>query len=372
MILAQIVAQKWRKVLYNGVMYKPNYKITDELLNLIAQIEAVRSKVSDSYILPEREIEMRYRATVEATHSSTSIEGNPLNIKQVAKVLSDKTPLTRHQYAEIEVKNYKKAIDFIDKRKESDEKMTTKDILAVHKIITEGLLDEERTGKWRKNSVYIENQQEEVLYTAPAPNQVKNEIEELLEWLSSESYKIHPVIAAAIFHFQLVSIHPFADGNGRSTRVLTMLYLGLREYDFRSALVLDSYYSSDKKAYYNALHDVQGDKYDIAVKANLDQWIIYFTDGFLVSANVLFAEVTLLSSAIQNGPFMQRISRDEADLLSYIKQFGSISVSEAESVLPNVSRRTIQRKLKNLVDEGLVELDGATHEAKYILKRARE
>jgi Fic family protein len=349
-------------------VYKPNYHITDGLLNIIAQIEAVRSKVSTSYILPEREIEMRYRATVEATHSSTSIEGNPLNLKQVAKVLSDKTPLTRHQYAEIEVKNYKKAIDFINKRKQAGGKMKTQDVLAVHKIVTAGLLAEEKVGNWRKNPVYIENHQEKVLYTAPAARNVRREVEQLLEWLATKSADVHPVIAAAIFHLQFVSIHPFADGNGRSTRILTMLYLSLRAYDFRSALVLDSYYSTDKKAYYNALHSVQGDNYFTAASADLNPWIKYFAEGFLVSANVLAAEVTLLSSAVKDLQFSQKISRDETDILSYIKQFGAVTISEAEQILPGIPRRTVQRKLKNLVDNGLVKLDGATHEAKYTLK----
>lgn len=92
-------------------MYKPNYHITDELLSTITKIESYHTQITTSHLLPEREIVMRYRATVEATASSTSIEGNPLNNKQVAKVLSDNSgkQLTRHQYAEIEVKNYKKA-----------------------------------------------------------------------------------------------------------------------------------------------------------------------------------------------------------------------------------------------------------------------
>jgi len=97
-------------------VYKPNYTITDELLGIIAEIERYRTKMADSVILPEREIEMRYRATVEASHSSTSIEGNPLSLKQVEAVLSGKARLTRHQYAETEVKNYKRALDFIDRR----------------------------------------------------------------------------------------------------------------------------------------------------------------------------------------------------------------------------------------------------------------
>jgi Fic family protein len=352
-------------------MYQPSYHIADELLNKIAQIEAIRSTVNSSYILPEREIEMRYRATVEATHSSTSIEGNPLNIKQIEKILSDKQPLTRHQYAEVEVKNYKKAIDFIDKRKTTGNKLSAQDILEIHQIITQDLLDGVKTGAWRRNPVYIEDQNGNTVYDGPNAKIVPQAVAELLEWLNSESYNIHPVIAAAILHFQFVSIHPFADGNGRTTRALVTLYLGLRGYDFRSSLVLDSYYSTDRKSYYNALHKVQGANYATAEKAKLNPWLDYFADGFLVSANVLATEVALRANIAKDVPIKQKISRNEADLLSYIQQFGSISLSEAESVLPNISRRTVQRKLRNLVDNGYIQAVGSTSGTVYNARTRR-
>jgi Fic family protein len=310
---------------------------------------------------------MRYRATVEATHSSTSIEGNPLSIKQVEQALSSKPSLTRHRYAEIEVRNYRKAIGYIEKRATSDRKMTTEDILTVQGIITKELLDDSRVGHWRKNNVYIEDQDGRTVYDAVDAKDVEREVNELLNWLNTTSYNIHPVIASAIFHIQLVSIHPFADGNGRSTRALTMLYLALRDYDFRSSLVLDTYYSMDKKAYYEALHSAQGESYDTARKACLDFWIQYFSDGFLVSVNVLAAEVTLLASAVYKPVANKKMSRDEVDILSYIQQFGSITISEAEGIFRDASRRTIQRRLKYMVDEGYIRLDGTTHGAKYVL-----
>jgi DNA-binding HxlR family transcriptional regulator len=75
--------------------------------------------------------------------------------------------------------------------------------------------------------------------------------------------------------------------------------------------------------------------------------------------------VLLLSNAIKDIKEIKRISRDEADLLSYAKQFGSISLSEAMDILPNVSRRTLQRRLKTLVDGGCLDLSGDTNNAKY-------
>jgi len=325
----------------------------------------LRAQISSSYILPEREIEMRYRATVEEVHSSTAIEGNQLNIKQVEKVLANGTPLTRHQYAEIEVRNYKRALEFVDKRKLTGEPITLKDILTVHRIIMSGLLSDEKVGNLRTVGVDIVNQDDTKLYVAPKASILDSEITGLLNWLNA-SDDIHPVIAAAVLHYQFVSIHPFTDGNGRTTRALTHLYLGLHKYDFRGALVLDSYYLADKPAYYSALHEVQGAIYDHAVIAGLDPWIAYFTEGFLSSVKVLSIEVTMLSSVMGGSKVPKRVNSEDADLLSYAKQFGSISLAEAEDILPSVSRRTLQRKLKMLVDDGYLVVSGNTRNTSYV------
>lgn len=345
--------------------YDPKYQITDELLKTIAEIESLHSQVAHSRILPEREIELRYRATVEATHSSTAIEGNPLNLKQVEKVLADGSVLTRHQYAEIEVRNYKKALDHIEKRKMSAKPIELADILMIHSIIMKGLLPLEKTGALRTVGVDIIDQDDTVLYKGPKTAILEEEISALLEWLKTND-KIHPVIATAILHFQFVSIHPFSDGNGRTTRVLTQLYLGLRNYDFRGTLVLDSYYHTDKQEYYNALHLVQGENYQSATDAKLDPWITYFTQGVLSAAKVLAVEVMILSSVLTGDQPVMRVSSEDADLLSYAKQFGSISLAEAKSVLPNVPRRTLQRKLKKLVDDGYIVVRGNARSTVYM------
>jgi len=349
-------------------MYNPIYAITNEMLNEISEIEAIRSRIAHSVILPEREIEMRYRATVEATHSSTSIEGNPLNIKQVAKVLFDASgnPVTRHRYAELEVRNYKKALDFVEKRKSAKESIQLADILSIHKTVMNGLLPEEKIGKLRVNPIYIADQNDNTVYNGPAAKTLNTEITELLEWLDGTAKTVHPVIAAGILHFHFVSIHPFSDGNGRTTRLLTTLYLGLRNYDFRDSLVLDSYYSSDKGEYYDALS--LANNYAGRKKSNLNPWLTYFIAGFLSSAKVLLAEVLLLSNAVKDPGEIKRIGKEEADLLGYVRQFGSISLAEAMDILPEVSRRTLQRRLKALVDDGYLKLTGSTSDARYIIR----
>ena len=257
-------------------MYIPKFHITPELANQIAEIEGIRTIVDQSNILPEKEIALRYRATVEAIHSSTTIEGNQLNKKQ-----SELLP---------------------------------------------------------------------------------NLLSELFKWLEFEASKLHPVLAASILHYEFVSIHPFSDGNGRVTRLLTMLYLSLRQYDFRGVLVPEIYYLDHRIQYYNALN--QAMEYSEQRNANLTPWIEFFIKGFLSTAKQLKTEITIAQSINPTNTII-RLTQEEIQLLDFVKQMGSISLEETLGIL-QIPRRTAQRRLSELVDKGLLQLNSSGKNTNYI------
>jgi Fic family protein len=274
----------------------------------------------------------------------------------------DGAGLTRHQYAEIEVKNYKKALDFIEKRKTQKTSITHRDILEIHTLVSDHLLPKAKVGTLRKNPIYTFDQNDITVDEGPAVNILKHEIDDLLVWLKA-SNDIHPVIVAGILHYQFVSIHSLADGNGRTTRLLTSLYLGLRDYDMRSSLFLDSYYSVDKQAYYDALSLASNHKN--RKTAILDTWLDYFVSGFLSSTKVLAIEVSALS-VLAVGLDKTKITKSKSDILSYTKQFGSVSLTESMEILIGLSKRTVQRRLMKLVNDGYLKIEGNARSTKYI------
>lgn len=347
--------------------YIPKYTISEKTREHIQEIEKLKNKIRGSRILPEAEASIRLRASVESIHSSTSIEGNPLNANEVRAVITSDKILTKEEYAEIEVQNYKNALDYIDKRRHGSSDIALEDILELHRIITDRLLDKTRNGKIRKNPVYIENQDHEVLYTAIDADKVKDALDELVEWVKNSQFQVHPVIIAAIIHFRIAAIHPFSDGNGRTARALTSLFLALNQYDCNGSLVLDSYYASDRVAYYAVLQLLNEKDYNSSVKADLTPWLEYFTDGFLTSLHVLDAEIRMINLVLPNGGKANELNREDQDILSYASKFGSISISEAEKFMPEVSRRSVQRKLKQLVEAGYLTMTGEAREAKYVL-----
>ncbi len=349
--------------------YMPKYEINDKIRNNLQEIGKLKDKIRGIRILPEAEASIRLRASVESVHSSTSIEGNPLDANEVRAAITSDRVLTKEEYAEIEVRNYKKALDYIDVRRHGLSEISLEDILELHRIITDGLLDETRNGKIRKNSVYIENQNHEVLYTAAKVGEVENALTDLIEWVRDNQFQIHPVITAAIIHFRLAAIHPFSDGNGRTARAATSLFLALNQYDCGGALVLDSYYASDRQEYYAVLQLVNGKSYEDSSKSDLTPWLEYFTDGFLTSLHVLDAEIRMINLAIPSSAKKERLGQEEQEILSYAAEFDSVSIAEVENLLPEVSRRSAQRKLKQLVDGGYLEMSGEARETRYKIKQ---
>ena len=352
------MARMWREYVIIISMYEPSFEISPELVSKLTQIENIRAQVDHGHILPERLVNLRYRASVEATLSSTSIEGNPLNITEVEAVLAKKL-VARSAYHIKEVENYKNALDYISNRKLSGNDITIDDILYIHKLTTVGLLLDEKSGNWRTGPVYVvsyKDGKQTVKYTAPAADKITASISELLTWLNGPAKELSPVIVAALLHLEFVSIHPFADGNGRTTRLLTLLYLGLRDYDFKGVLVPDNYYIADRPAYYTAIEESQGKTYH-SKGLKSDFWISYFTTGILFAALETLEAVTL-ATVSDTSIHGAKLSDDELSIISYVTQFGSISIEEATGFLSHLPRRTLQRRLRSLVDSGYLDVSG--------------
>lgn len=346
-------------------MYQPRFTITSEINNNIAQIERIRATVEASRILPKEEIILRYRALIDAVHSSTSIEGNPLNIKQVEEVLAGKMAQAS-QRAILEVQNYKRALDWIERRLQVKKPISVADILKLHRITMDGLLPDEKAGKFRPGPIYvvdIHGEKENIRYIGPASTKVLRLCQELLAWFRSEEDNLHPILAAGIFHYEFVSIHPFADGNGRITRLLSLLLLRKSGYGFRNALIPDVYYLQNRLSYYQALN--QAKMYSGQRIADLTPWLAYFVNGICEVAKELEHDISLITLASKNGKTF-RLSRQEIKVLDFAHQMGQVTLTDVLDIL-EIPKRTAQRRLASLVEKNLLKSQGAGKNIFYVL-----
>lgn len=350
-------------------MFTPKFSITPEINNRIAEIEKLKALVDQATILPELELQLRFRATVESVYGSTSIEGNPLSEKQVEKILHGNN-ISAPDYAIKEVLNYKKAIDWINKQDLNKNTPSLKQILHMHKLLMTDLLPKEKVGSWRPGSIYIvdeEDGKEIIRYTGPDSKDVLKLVDSFLKWVvvkDNESV-YHPVLMAGLIHYIFVSIHPFSDGNGRTTRIITQSFLKSVKYDFRQSLSLDPFYLHNRLEYYQALS--RGKTFEERMGADITKFLDFFTKGFLNSAQSISHYIkTGKATNVDNEPL--RLSQNEMQILDYVYEFGSINISEVIEIL-QAPRRTAQRRLTFLVENNILKVEGKGPATKYLLAK---
>lgn len=347
-------------------MFRPVYAITDQMANQLSQIAEIKAMVSRSALLPAREAFLRLAAVIKMAHTSTSIEGNQLQEYQVRKLAEGKP--VRAQADQIqEVKNYLTALRRIDVLANTKKKFGIEDILSVHKTVVSGLVDAKKAGKFRLGPVYIVNVlpegNEELAYKPPKSDQVPGLISNLLDWLA-ENDQVHPVIRAGLFHYQFETIHPFTDGNGRTGRLLTLLYLYQSGWDFKKILVLEDYYNRNRKNYYLALQT--GKDYISRSNVDLTAWLEYYVNGFLDETERVKDQVLNLSVIRDTGATRNVLDNDELQLIDFVVSLGRITSSDVVDIL-KVSKRTAQSKLKRLENIKVLTKLGAGPSTYYVV-----
>lgn len=324
------------------------------MVKKLSDIVEIRTIVERSALLPAKEVFLKRAAIIKIAHTSTSIEGNSLAEFEVAKIAQGGTVQAEHREIQ-EVKNYLKGLRFIDTTSEKQRSFNGKDILTIHKLVMDDLLEKENIGVWRKGPVYVVNihtdGKETIAYTPPESKHVSTFIQELTHWLTTHE-EIHPIIRAGIFHYQFETIHPFPDGNGRTGRLATLLHLYQSRWDFKKILVLEEFYNRNRKAYYQALQT--GDTYTARQNADLTSWLEYFVDGFLVEATKVRDSVLNIALIPQQAGQTQRLTTDELKIVDFVLTIGRITSSDVVDIL-RIPKRTAQDKLKKLEDMKVLE-----------------
>lgn len=338
-------------------------------LNNISQIATLKAVVDRAKVLPLNEAQLRRQAIGRMAHTSTSIEGNKLAEYQVHKVLAGQNVNADWKSIQ-EVKNYQEALKLAEELSKDPKLITLEQILELHAVLMKGLLEERKIGHFRPGDVYIvddlENGRENVRYKGPDAKKVAFLVSELLKWIASVDSEFHPVVKAAIFHSYFVNIHPFSDGNGRITRLLTQYMLNRDKWDFKKIIVLEDYYNRNRSAYYDALKEASGTSF--SDKFNFTHWIEYFTNGYLIEASKVGEQISSIGFG-QVSPESETVflDKDELQIMDFLSTTGRITSDDVMDVL-GIAKRTSQLKLKSLVDKGLLRVEGSGPSTAYTLK----
>lgn len=231
-------------------MIKP--LINNEILNKILEIEKNKFALNSVTIPTNLSNKFRKNTKKRSSYASNKIEGNPLTYEQAETAINSNN---RHFLKpEQEIRNYYLALEFLDKKLEKKESLSIKLILEVQRIICEGESDEKiglRKALPPGFLFAVWNDDQTPAYIPPEWNEVPKLLEDLISYINTSAD--HPLIKAAVIHYELVTVHPFEDGNGRTARIISSYYLSLNGYGFKNIGSLEEYMAYDINEYYDSI-----------------------------------------------------------------------------------------------------------------------
>jgi len=344
-------------------MFKPKYSYTDSIVNNLTLIAEARAVILNAPLVPKWEVSLRRDALIQSAHASTAIEGNQLTLEEVSALALGRDIMVKRKDKQ-EVINYLKALEEIPRHSQRTA-LGLSGLLKMHKTVTAGTLDDSKNeGALRNCRVAVVNKATgQIVFEPPAVKTVKPLAVDLLKWFGSPlAIKINPVLQAGIAHYELVRIHPFVDGNGRTARVLASLALYKRGFDVKRFFALDDYYDHDRPAYYRALKSVNKNTLD------LTGWLEYFTGGVAVSIKAVRDKVIGLSRDVKvlKDKGQIALSARQMKIVEHILANKLIVMSDAAKMF-GISRQAALKEMDKLEKAGVIKQAGKGRGAHYLL-----
>jgi Fic family protein len=340
-------------------MYK--YSITAQLLKNIKNIAAKVSEMNVKHLSDLVLMDLEKNALAESAFSSTSIEGNPLPLTEVKKIIKNRPKNLRD--SEREVLNYNDALKQLnDLLKKGELKFDLKLILKIHKEITQELLPKSQVGKIRQEPVFVNDPiKRKTIYWPPDHKDVNELLENLLAFINQNRGEVDPIILAGLFHKAFVIIHPFVDGNGRTVRLATkalLADLGINTFHLFS---FENYYNKQISRYFEKV-GVKGDFYDLKEKVNYTHWLEYFSEGIL-------DELIRVSHQIENAEISpaNMMTENYQKILDYIKVNGFIRDSDYAKITSR-AKATRTNDFNKLIKLNKIEKHGKGPSVYYKFK----
>ncbi len=331
--------------------YQPHFSISAALLGRVEKIAALRERIQGALVqvpwIPALQKDTRARNT----HSSTAIEGNPLTLAEV-RALEEGTTVTASIQARCEVLNYFAALRHVEKHSKA-KRLSHESIFRLHRIIAGKVMDQGEAGRYRTIRVRVGQ------FVPPPPGDVSGLMFELLEWWSKEAPSLSPVLSSAILHHRFESIHPFADGNGRTGRALALWELYRRGFDSHHIFAVDEFYWEDRPRYYAALEVTRHEGDD------LTSWIEYCAEGLQQTLERVWERMGKFAVAASRERVVLRPRQEQ--LLKALGKSGGLTPAEIWATL-KVSRQGAMDLLRPLLKAGLVKRIGTLKNGSYVLK----
>lgn len=331
--------------------------LSNEILRYISEIDSNRYQVSSVKISGPAMNRLRKNSKKKSSYASNKIEGNPLSEKQVGEVI-DSDDRKHFLKPEQEVRNYFLALNYLEEKLEKKEKFSKKLILDVQKYVEKGASKEKigLRGAMPPGVLFAvyDADSGNPEYIPPEYSDIPGLLDELVEYVNTTDD--HPLIVAAVVHYQLVTIHPFEDGNGRTARLLSGYIMYLNGYGFNGIGSLEEYFAYDIDEYYDSIQmGLPVLYYDGRNNPpHPEIWVKYFLRMVkLYSAKVCEISRDSKDSEVEGSLSFLKVKEKELLVLLIKKYKGEFTPIELSKVL-NVTNKTVINRLAVLVNSGFV------------------
>lgn len=351
-------------------MYVPKYHISNKILKSIGEVEACKEVIESAPLIPSFEKQFQTDAIVRTVYHGTHIEGNDLTLMQTKRVLEGQDVVARPRDVQ-EVINYRNVVSLIDDLSQKRGNYDVEMLKEIHKSTVHKVVAENKIGVLRSTQVVIKEEGTgKVIFTPPSFVEVPYLLDDFFDWLNSnEAKEIHAVLRAGIAHYILVTIHPFVEGNGRTTRAFTNLILVREGYDIKKFFAMEEHFDNDLAEYYEAFFAVDRQSPNIAER-DLTVWLEYFCHVVAIELSKIKEKIRKLSIdsrlKLKIGEQVA-LSERQMRIMEYLSDQGASNMKDLNKLLPMVSEDTILRDLRVLLDKGIVKKEGATKASRYII-----
>jgi len=332
--------------------------ITPEILSLIAQIDEFKGVWRTlGTLAPDRLSALRRVATIESIGSSTRIEGSKLSDREVERLLSNLVIQSFETRDEQEVAGYAELMDLVFESWPNIP-FNENHIKQLHQILLRHSdKDSRHRGQYKTNSnsvaAFDENgNQIGIVFETATPFNTPHLMAELVTWVKDEREQktLHPLLIIALFVVVFLEIHPFQDGNGRLSRVLTTLLLLQSGYAYVPYSSLESVIELNKEAYYLALRQTQG-----LIRTDTPNWQPWL--GFFLRS--LADQVRRLEKKVEREKIvMTSLPEISLHIVEFVREHGRITIGNAIK-LTGISRNTLKVHFRNLVQRGHLTQHGS-------------
>lgn len=338
-------------------------------LQLIAEVDEFKGKWEAlKNLSPQRLLALRHVATIESIGSSTRIEGVKLSDQQIESLLANLQRDAFRSRDEQEVAGYAEAMDLIFQAWD-ELSLTENHLKQLHAILlTYSDKDEHHRGNYKTVANHVvaydrEGKEIGVIFATTSPFQTPFEMEALVAWANSafRDRLIHPLLIIAVFVVRFLAIHPFQDGNGRLSRILTTLLLLKAGYLYVPYASLESVIEENKDLYYAALRKTQRTLKE--EQPDWEPWLVFFL-------RCLKKQKDHLATKLEREKMLaQKLTPLALQILTLLREHESLTISDLEQ-LTGANKNTLKVRLRELTQSQAITRHGRARATWYRLNSA--